>query len=127
MWCGDPYGNRTHDSAVKGRCLNRLTNRPGGSPSRTRTYDALINSQVFYRLNYRGILLTKDIIIFSQTAVNSLIVQKLSCIKILLWHWLLLRLFAVFFKIHKKIPYLHPKTGIISRRFNVIIVFNFLF
>lgn len=26
-----------------------------GSPSRTRTYDALINSQVFYRLNYRGI------------------------------------------------------------------------
>ncbi len=25
---GDPYGNRTHDSAVKGRCLNRLTNGP---------------------------------------------------------------------------------------------------
>ena len=26
---GDPYGNRTHDSAVKGRCLNLLTNGPG--------------------------------------------------------------------------------------------------
>ena len=26
--CGDPYGNRTHDSAVKGRCLNLLTNGP---------------------------------------------------------------------------------------------------
>ncbi len=25
---GDPYGNRTHDSAVKGRCLNLLTNGP---------------------------------------------------------------------------------------------------
>ena len=25
---GDPYGNRTHDSAVKGRRLNRLTNGP---------------------------------------------------------------------------------------------------
>ena len=24
----DPYGNRTHHSAVKGRCLNRLTNGP---------------------------------------------------------------------------------------------------
>ena len=32
-WCvsffGDPYGNRTHVTAVKGRCLNRLTNGPG--------------------------------------------------------------------------------------------------
>ncbi len=26
---GDPYGNRTRDTAVKGRCLNRLTNGPG--------------------------------------------------------------------------------------------------
>ena len=25
---GDPYGNRTHVSAVKGRCLNRLTKGP---------------------------------------------------------------------------------------------------
>ena len=24
----DPYGNRTRDTAVKGRCLNRLTNGP---------------------------------------------------------------------------------------------------
>ena len=27
---GDPYGNRTHVTAVKGPCLNRLTNGPGG-------------------------------------------------------------------------------------------------
>ena len=26
---GDPYGNRTHVTAVKGPCLNRLTNGPG--------------------------------------------------------------------------------------------------
>ncbi len=26
--CGDPYGNRTHDYAVKGRRLSRLTNGP---------------------------------------------------------------------------------------------------
>ncbi len=26
--CGDPYGNRTHVTAVKGPCLNRLTNGP---------------------------------------------------------------------------------------------------
>ena len=25
---GDPWGNRTPDTAVKGRCLNRLTNGP---------------------------------------------------------------------------------------------------
>ena len=31
---GDPYGNRTHVTAVKGPCLNRLTNGPG-SGSRT--------------------------------------------------------------------------------------------
>ena len=28
---GDPYGNRTHVTAVKGPCLNRLTNGPYGS------------------------------------------------------------------------------------------------
>ena len=33
LWCGvfvfgDPYGNRTHVTAVKGPCLNRLTNGP---------------------------------------------------------------------------------------------------
>ncbi len=29
FFIGDPYGNRTHVTAVKGRCLNRLTNGPG--------------------------------------------------------------------------------------------------
>ena len=28
FFIGDPYGNRTHVTAVKGRCLNRLTNGP---------------------------------------------------------------------------------------------------
>ena len=36
---GDPYGNRTHDSAVKGRCLDLLTNGPNGSGGGTWTYD----------------------------------------------------------------------------------------
>ena len=27
-YSGDPYGNRTHVTAVKGPCLNRLTNGP---------------------------------------------------------------------------------------------------
>ena len=48
---GDPYGIRTHDTAVKGRCLNRLTKGPysfvilrrcdrfNGSGGRIRTND----------------------------------------------------------------------------------------
>ena len=28
VFLGDPYGNRTHVFAVKGRCLSRLTNGP---------------------------------------------------------------------------------------------------
>ena len=28
MFFGDPYGTRTHVTAVKGRCLNHLTNGP---------------------------------------------------------------------------------------------------
>ena len=29
VFFGDPYGNRTHVTAVKGPCLNLLTNGPG--------------------------------------------------------------------------------------------------
>ena len=29
---GDPWGNRTPVTGVRGRCLNRLTNGPKGSP-----------------------------------------------------------------------------------------------
>lgn len=40
---GDPYGTRTHDTTVKGWCLNRLTKGPVykvfGSGGRTRTND----------------------------------------------------------------------------------------
>jgi hypothetical protein len=28
LFFGDPYGTRTHVTAVKGRCLNHLTNGP---------------------------------------------------------------------------------------------------
>ena len=31
LFSGDPRGNRTPDTAVKGRCLNRLTNGPYSS------------------------------------------------------------------------------------------------
>ena len=32
LFHGDPYGNRTHVTAVKGRCLNRLTIGPSAFP-----------------------------------------------------------------------------------------------
>ena len=73
----DSNGNRTRVTAVKGRCLNRLTMEPNlffriifpkllsnfgpmtyirsNSPSRTRTYDNSVNSRALYRLSYRGI------------------------------------------------------------------------
>ena len=59
---GDPSGNRTRDTAVKGRCLNRLTNGPYeiGSSSRTRTYDRSVNSRLLYQLSYRGILMERE-------------------------------------------------------------------
>ena len=80
--CGDPVrGIEPGIPAVKGRCLNRLTNGPemvthprlergtpwlkvrcsanwasesSGSSSRTRTYDRSVNSRLLYRLSYRG-------------------------------------------------------------------------
>ena len=49
---GDPWGNRTPDTAVKGRCLNRLTNGPeSGDSSAIRTRDTLIKSQVLCQLS----------------------------------------------------------------------------
>ena len=48
---GDPYGNRTHVCGVRGRRLNRLTNGPCGAPSRIRTGDPLIKSQLLYQLS----------------------------------------------------------------------------
>ena len=52
---GDPYGNRTHVTAVKGRCLNRLTNGPG-SGNLTRTDDKSGMNRVLYQLSYAAIL-----------------------------------------------------------------------
>ena len=39
---GDPYGNRTHVTAVKGPCLNRLTNGP-------KRYRILLKQQATYQ------------------------------------------------------------------------------
>ena len=63
---GDPWGNRTPVTGVRGRCLNRLTNGPHsqslprttyipfesfGAPSGIRTRDPLIKSQLLYQLS----------------------------------------------------------------------------
>ena len=48
MDLNDSNGNRTRVTAVKGRCLNRLTKEPD-SPSRVRTYDPSVNSRMLYR------------------------------------------------------------------------------
>ena len=51
---GDPYGNRTHVTAVKGRCLNRLTNGPG-SGNLTRTDDTPGMNRMLYQLSYAAL------------------------------------------------------------------------
>ena len=51
---GDPYGNRTHVTAVKGRCLNRLTNGPG-SGNLIRTDDIPGMNRLLYQLSYAAI------------------------------------------------------------------------
>ena len=48
---GDPYRIRTDVKGVRGLCLNHLTNGPFGAPSRTRTGDPLIKSQLLYQLS----------------------------------------------------------------------------
>ena len=55
LFFGDPYGNRTHVTAVKGRCLNRLTNGPG-SGDLTRTGDRPGMNRVLYQLSYAAML-----------------------------------------------------------------------
>ena len=55
FFIGDPYGNRTHITAVKGRCLNLLTNGPG-SGNLTRTDDNTGMNRVLYQLSYAAIL-----------------------------------------------------------------------
>ena len=51
LFHGDPYGNRTHVTAVKGRCLNRLTNGPG-SGNLIRTDDIPGMNRLLYQLSY---------------------------------------------------------------------------
>ena len=54
FFAGDPYGTRTHVTAVKGRCLNLLTNGPG-SGNLTRTDDNTGMNRVLYQLSYAAI------------------------------------------------------------------------
>ena len=54
-FCGDPCGNRTHVTAVKGRCLSRLTNGPYGSGNLIRTDDIPGMNRVLYQLSYAAI------------------------------------------------------------------------
>ena len=51
---GDPYGTRTHVTAVKGRCLNHLTNGPG-SGNLIRTDDNTGMNRVLYQLSYAAV------------------------------------------------------------------------
>ena len=71
---GDPYGNRTHVTAVKGRCLNRLTNGPG-SGNLTRTDDTPGMNRMLYQLSYAAIFLlcltARDIISAKKRFVNN--------------------------------------------------------
>ena len=58
---GDPYGNRTHVTAVKGRCLNRLTNGPYGSGNLTRTDDTPGMNRMLYQLSYAAMCFNSKI------------------------------------------------------------------
>ena len=68
---GDPYGNRTHVTAVKGRCLNRLTNGPG-SGDLIRTGDIPGMNRLLYQLSYAAIW-SKDLDI---AEISFLIIPK---------------------------------------------------
>ena len=54
---GDPYGTRTHVTAVKGRCLNHLTNGPDGSGNLTRTDDTPGMNRMLYQLSYAAVFI----------------------------------------------------------------------
>ena len=57
---GDPYGIRTHVTAVKGRCLNPLTNGPG-SGNLTRTDDTPGMNRMLYQLSYAAMCFNSKI------------------------------------------------------------------
>ena len=74
----DSNGNRTRVTAVKGRCLNRLTTEPSSisfilsnepSPSWTRTNDTAVNSRMLYRLSYQGLLLSSLLCTYPQNHI----------------------------------------------------------
>ncbi len=72
---GDPYGNRTHVTAVKGRCLNRLTNGPG-SGNLIRTDDIPGMNRLLYQLSYAA-MWSKD---FGTAEISFIIVSEQAVI-----------------------------------------------
>ena len=68
---GDPYGNRTHVTAVKGRCLNRLTNGPG-SGNLIRTDDIPGMNRLLYQLSYAAIWSSN----FGNAEISFVIISK---------------------------------------------------
>ena len=59
----DPYGIRTRVTAVKGRCLNHLTNGPvrNGASNRARTGDLFLTMEVLYLLSYGSIKMAPQV------------------------------------------------------------------
>ena len=72
---GDPYGNRTHVTAVKGRCLNRLSNGPG-SGNLIRTDDIPGMNRLLYQLSYAA-MWSKD---FGTAEISFIIVSEQAVI-----------------------------------------------
>ena len=68
---GDPYGNRTHVTAVKGRCLNHLTNGPG-SGNLIRTDDIPGMNRLLYQLSYAAVCGQRD---FGTAEISFLIIH----------------------------------------------------
>ncbi len=71
---GDPYGNRTHVTAVKGRCLNRLTNGPG-SGNLIRTDDIPGMNRLLYQLSYAAVCGQRD---FGTAEISFVIISEHS-------------------------------------------------
>ena len=76
---GDPYGNRTHVTAVKGRCLNRLTNGPG-SGDLIRTGDIPGMNRLLYQLSYAAIFSALPKISFVIISTLDIFVKRNVCI-----------------------------------------------
>ena len=93
----DSYENRTRVTAVKGRCLNRLTKEPdlrykyarsmniprANSPSWARTNNPSVNSRMLYHWaieDHKGMCLQNRIQTINPTSFSSILNLTLSCL-----------------------------------------------